>query len=283
MEERTLKIISICKGMSKIPKKSEQYNNILDSIVDYMADECNCPIEEYDEDILLQIIQNAAYDFIRTCDYPHTFLRSFFEALRNTKKHKFVRSKIPTINHKYDSKELAEALCTALAQVRVMKNGKYINGFHENDLKPVYSYKDEIVMKPTIKKIIFDTVDNLKEIKKVITILQTENQYHLKIENPFMTDTKTLFAKIDENIKNLSTIENTILVALCAAVYAGNIEAEEKGFENEFGADSLNHRNEYLAFAEQYDLPYNDDGLIATDAVYDNVSNYMREKYAVKE
>lgn len=143
MEERTLKIISICKGMSKIPKKSEQYNSILDSIVDYMADECACPIEEYDADILLQIIQDAACDFIRTCDYPHTFLRSFFEALRNTKKHKLVQGEIPTINHKYGSKELAEALCIAFSQVRVMENGKYINGFHENDLTPVYSYKEK--------------------------------------------------------------------------------------------------------------------------------------------
>lgn len=282
MEERTLKIISICKGMSKIPKKSEQYNSILDSIVDYMADECACPIEEYDADILLPIIQEAAYDFIRTCDYPHTFLRSFFEALRNTKKHKFVQNEIPTINHKYGSKELAEALCIAFSQVRVMENGKYINGFHENDLKPIYSYKEEKLMKKTIKEIILNTINNLNEIKEVIEELQTECQDHLGVNGTF-TDTNTLFTEIDENIKNLSTIENTILVALCAAVYAGNIEAEEKGFENEFGADSLNHRNEYLAFAEQYDLPYNDDGLIATDAVYDNVSDYMRKKYAVKE
>ena len=83
--------------------------------------------------------------------------------------------------------------------------------------------------------------------------------------------------------KRLATIENIILVALNAAVYAGNIEASEKGFINDFGADSLSHRGEYLAFAEQYDLPYDDDGLIATDCVYNDVSEYMWSTYATEE
>lgn len=143
MEERTLKIISICKGKSKIPKKSKQYNSILDSIVDYMADECNCPVECYDANILLQIMQEAAYDYLRTCDYPHTFLRSFFKILQNAEEYKFVRGEIPAINYQYGSKELAEALCTAFSQVQVFKDKKYINGFKESDLKPVYPYKEK--------------------------------------------------------------------------------------------------------------------------------------------
>lgn len=133
-------------------------------------------------------------------------------------------------------------------------------------------------MKKTIKDIIFNTINNLNEIKEVVEELQTECQDHLGVNGTF-TNTNMLFTEIDENIKNLSTIENTVLVALCAAVYAGNIEADGKGFIDEFGADSLSHRAEYLAFAEQYDLPYNDNGLIATDLVYDNVSEYMYSTY----
>lgn len=137
-------------------------------------------------------------------------------------------------------------------------------------------------MKPTINKIIFDTVNNLNEIKIVIEELQMECRDHLGVDGTF-TDTKVLFDEIDKNIKDLSTVENTILVALCAAVYAGNIEAAGRGFIDEFGADSLSHRAEYLAFAEQYDLPYNDEGLIATDCVYDNVSEYMWSTYTENE
>ena len=93
----------------------------------------------------------------------------------------------------------------------------------------------------------------------------------------------TVSSNMNESIERLATIENTILVALNAAVYAGNIEASGKGFIDDFGADSLSHRFEYLAFAEQYDLPYDDDGLIATDCVYNNVSEYMWSTYATEE
>lgn len=143
MEERTLKIISVCKGKSKIPKKSQQYDSILDSVVDYMSDECDCPIEYYDSESMLHIMQEASYDYLRTCDYPHTFLRSYFKALEDAENFKFLRGEILRITNEYGAEEMAEALCNALAQVQVMDDGKYINGFHENDLKPVYPYKED--------------------------------------------------------------------------------------------------------------------------------------------
>lgn len=137
-------------------------------------------------------------------------------------------------------------------------------------------------MKLTVKEIIAKTIENLQEVKMTIEELQCECRDHLGVDGTF-TDTKVLFEEIDKNIKNLSTIENTILVALCAAIYAGNIEGSGRGFIDDFGADSLSHRAEYLAFAEQYDLPYDDEGLIATDCVYDNVSEYMWSTYTENE
>ena len=137
-------------------------------------------------------------------------------------------------------------------------------------------------MKLTIKDIINNAIDDMQRAKETIEDLQSECRDHLGIDGT-LTDTEVLIEDINHSIERLATIEDTILVALNAAVYAGNIEASEKGFINDFGADSLSHRAEYLAFAEQYDLPYQDDGLIATDCVYDEVSEYMWSTYATEE
>lgn len=137
-------------------------------------------------------------------------------------------------------------------------------------------------MELTIKEIIDNAIDEMHRARETIGYL------HECLGEPIgdgraITDDEMLIDDMNKSIERLATIENTILVALCAAVYAGNIEADGKGFINDFGADSLSHRAEYLAFAEQYELPYNDDGLIATDCVYDDVSEYMWTTYATEE
>ena len=137
-------------------------------------------------------------------------------------------------------------------------------------------------MKLTIKEIISNAIDEMQRAQEIIQDLQAECRDHLGI-NGTLTDTDMLIEDMNSSIERLATIENTILVALNAAVYAGNIEASGKGFIDDFGADSLSHRAEYLAFAEQYDLPYDDNGLIATDCVYDNVSEYMWSTYVDEE
>lgn len=137
-------------------------------------------------------------------------------------------------------------------------------------------------MKLTIKEIISNAIDEIQRAQETIEDLQSECRDHLGIDGT-LTDTEILIDDMNKSIERLATIENTILVALNAAVYAGNIESSEKGFVNDFGADSLSHRAEYLAFAEQYDLPYDDDGLIATDCVYNDVSEYMWTTYATEE
>ena len=134
----------------------------------------------------------------------------------------------------------------------------------------------------TIKEIIDNALDEMRRAREII------GYFSERLGEPIgdglaVTDAEILICDMNESIERLATIENTILVALNAAVYAGNIETSGEGFVNDFGADSLSHRAEYLAFAEQYDLPYQDDGLIATDCVYDDVSKYMWERYATEE
>ena len=133
-------------------------------------------------------------------------------------------------------------------------------------------------MKLSVKEIIGNAIDELQRAKETIEELQEECRDHLGVDGT-LTNTEMLLKDMNSSIERLETIENTIMVALCAAVYAGNIEASEKGFVDDFGADSLSHRAEYLAFAEQYDLPYDDEGLIATDYVYDDVGEYMWKTY----
>lgn len=130
-------------------------------------------------------------------------------------------------------------------------------------------------MKPTISEIVRNAIFEMHKAKETIQDLRETGGTSV--------DTEELVANMNKSIEQLGTIEDIILVALNAAVYAGNIEASREGFIDDFGADSLRHRFEYLAFAEQYDLPYDDDGLIATDCVYDNVSEYMWSTYATEE
>ena len=137
-------------------------------------------------------------------------------------------------------------------------------------------------MKLTIKEIINNAIDEMQRARESIGYLHECIGEPINDGQP-MTDDEILIDDMNKSIERLATIEDTILVALNAAVYAGNIEASEKGFINDFGADSLSHRGEYLAFAEQYDLPYEEDGLIATDCVYNDVSQYMWSTYATEE
>lgn len=131
----------------------------------------------------------------------------------------------------------------------------------------------------TIKDIINNAIDEFQRAKDTIEDLQNECRDHLGI-NGTLTDTEMLIEDINNSIERLSSIEDTVLVALVAAVYAGNIESDGKGFNGDFGADSLEHIREYLAMAEQYDLPYTEDGHISTEDVYNDISDMIQRRYA---
>ena len=113
----------------------------------------------------------------------------------------------------------------------------------------------------------------LYKLNKLSNLLNNENLPDFEHDN----------SVINECIKDLRTIPIIIRVALMAAVYAGDIEGSGWGFENEFGADSLSHLDEYLKIAEQYKLPFDDDGKIATDCVHTDISNIVHGKYNNKK
>ena len=94
------------------------------------------------------------------------------------------------------------------------------------------------------------------------------------IENAhYLGDTQT-----EEALKEL---ENRIHVALIAAVYAGHIEGDERVVPkfNGIGADSYQHREEYMNYAAKFDFPRNSEGKIESDTVFNEVSDYMWRNY----
>lgn len=101
-----------------------------------------------------------------------------------------------------------------------------------------------------------------------------------------------IYAAMDaaKNCPNMSqqgivdNIINRIHVALIAATYAGHIEAaaETNNF-NGIGADSYQHREEYMNYAANFEFPFGYDGKIESDTVFNVVSEYMWDTYGSNE
>ena len=108
MTRRTFNIICACKGTLYPEIESK-----VDRIRAYMSEECDCPIEEYTDAETEQIVVNAMYDYIDTCDRPSTFLRQIRECV-------------------VKDLTLTEKICIAFSITRVRNSeGKFINGFKE--------------------------------------------------------------------------------------------------------------------------------------------------------
>ena len=75
------------------------------------------------EEVLTKIVLEAAYDYIDTCDKPSTFLRLM---------HGCAMGAIRQVS-------LLERICYAFEIVQVHGNGRYINGFKEEDF--IFLYK----------------------------------------------------------------------------------------------------------------------------------------------
>jgi hypothetical protein len=80
----------------------------------------------------------------------------------------------------------------------------------------------------------------------------------------------------------VQNIIDRIHVALIAAVYAGHIEGDVRVVPkfNGIGADSYQHREEYMNYAANFVFPYDDEGKIESDTVFNEVSDYMWDKYS---
>lgn len=106
MTQRTFNIIRDCKG-ALYP----EIENQIDRVRKYMSEECDCPIEVYTDEATENIVVNAMYDYIDTCDRPSTFLRQVRECM-------------------VKDLTLTERICIAFSLTRVRNaEGKFINGF----------------------------------------------------------------------------------------------------------------------------------------------------------
>lgn len=106
MTERTFNIIRACKGTLYPEIESK-----IDRVRTYMSEECGCPIEEYTDVEMENIVVEAMYDYIDTCDKPSTFLRQIRDCvIKDT--------------------TLTQRICNAFGVTRVRNaEGKYVNGF----------------------------------------------------------------------------------------------------------------------------------------------------------
>ena len=107
MTQRTCNIIRACKG-SLYPEIESR----IERVKAYMSKECLCEKEWYTDEEMENIMVDAVYDYIDTCDRPSTFLRLMRDCIAKD------------VN-------LTQRICIAFTLVKVKNDDKYINGFKE--------------------------------------------------------------------------------------------------------------------------------------------------------
>lgn len=106
MTQRTFNIIRACKH----PR--DNMERLVDSVKQYMSEECDCPLEHYTDNRMNGIMFEAMCDYIDTCDKPSVFLRQI-ENIYDKEKYNY-----------------AELIAIAFQLVQVKDNERqYINGF----------------------------------------------------------------------------------------------------------------------------------------------------------
>lgn len=112
MTDRTLKIINLCKGWGKYIK-----NTPIETIVEYMSEECLCPKEAYTYQIIEDVMLEALYDYIDVCDKPSSVLRNIYKFYINQ-----------------DDSTLVDRIWRVFSLAQVHEgciNPKFCNGFDE--------------------------------------------------------------------------------------------------------------------------------------------------------
>lgn len=113
MDQRTLNIINILKGNTKYYRLYENMDAI-ESIKQYMADECAYKAEWYTDRDMLDIMYDAMRDYLDYCDKPSFFMWKLKEVLMR------------------DSENLPLRIAIALSLVEVRDDdGNYVNGFDD--------------------------------------------------------------------------------------------------------------------------------------------------------
>lgn len=117
MTQRTLNIINICKGNTKY-KRLFDSKPLLDAVKEYMAEECGCDLECYTEKEMLNIMLNAMYDYLETCDNIKRFLNDVL----------YAASDDDGDIYKYN---LAYGIAMAFQCTMVTNHKGYVNGFDD--------------------------------------------------------------------------------------------------------------------------------------------------------
>lgn len=113
MEQRTLNIINICKGNTKYYRIFDDMD-VIESIKQYMADECAYKVEWYTERDVFDILWSAMLDYLDHCDKPSCFMRRLGDVMRG----------------RFDS--ITRDIAIALTTISVRdNNGNYVNGFDD--------------------------------------------------------------------------------------------------------------------------------------------------------
>ena len=133
-------------------------------------------------------------------------------------------------------------------------------------------------MNMSINEILNNTKSELTQAIETIKELKSRLGEPID-ETGSLTETEQLCIDMEHSIERLDSIPITIIHAIMNGVYAGNAENSQYGILNDFGYDSLAHCQEYLELAEQYDIPYNDDGKIASDCVHTDLSKLIYSIY----
>ena len=107
MEEKTVKIIAVCKGGTKY----DSPEGLVDSVKNYLSDECGVNKIWVSEEELENTLKEAMFDYIRTADRPDKFLRLLYSI------------KSPSLNYQ---------ICTAFLLQQIYDGNQIINGFPEN-------------------------------------------------------------------------------------------------------------------------------------------------------
>ena len=111
MTQRTCNIILACKG-SLYPEIESR----IERVKTYMSEECLCEKEWYTDGEMENIMMDAVYDYIDTCDRPSTFLRLMKDCIAK-------------------DVSLIQRICIAFTLVKVKNYDEYINGFKEEFFK----------------------------------------------------------------------------------------------------------------------------------------------------
>lgn len=134
-------------------------------------------------------------------------------------------------------------------------------------------------MNMSIKEIINNATTEMEQAIETIKKLKERLGQPIDGTRP-LTETEQLCIDMEHSIERLNTIPITIIHAIMAGVYAGNAENSQYSIISEdFGYDSIAHCHEYLELAEQYDPVYQDDGLISTDCLHNDLSALIYSIY----